>query len=93
MKITSKILNNINESEVDINLKGSMKIIKDNIKFLVDDEKEAIEGYNKFLKEIVSSVDEKTYEKIKKVIDHISDEEQDHIKELDSLFEELKSIL
>lgn len=89
MKISSKIINNINESEVDTNTSKAFNIITKGIKFLINDEKEAYKGYNQFLSDISENVSEEIYEKIKKVIIHISDEEQEHIKELEELYKML----
>lgn len=89
MKITSKILNNINESEVDTTTSKAFNIITKGIKFLINDEKEAYKGYNQFLSDISENVSEEIYEEVKKVIIHIADEEQEHIKELEKLYEML----
>ena len=91
MNITSIILNNINESEVDTNSSKALSVITKGIKFLINDEKEAYRGYNQFLSDISENVSEELYEKIKKIIIHISDEEQEHIKELEELYEELRN--
>lgn len=89
MKITNKILDNINESEIDNNSSNAFTIITKGIKFLIDDEKEAYQGYNQFLADISEKVSEELYEEIKKVVIHISDEEQEHIRELEELYKKL----
>lgn len=89
MKITNKILENIND--IDITTSNAFNIITKGIKFLIDDEKEAYQGYNQFLADVSEKVSEELYEEIKKVIVHISDEEQEHIRELEDLYKKLGS--
>lgn len=75
MKITNKILTKINESEDFDN----------QIQLLIDDELEAIDGYNKALTILVDTMTDSQYNKIKEVIFHIISEEKEHIQELTEL--------
>lgn len=65
--------------------------LTDGIKFLIDDEKEAIEGYNKFLSDFSSKVPNEVYDIIEKQLDEIKDDEMDHQKKLEKLFTALSS--
>lgn len=56
--------------------------IEDIIKFLIDDENKAIEGYNKARERVSSILSEDEVEKYSKLFDHIIGEEGEHIDEL-----------
>lgn len=92
MKITGKILNNINENiQMDDNASNILSIYEKGIKFLIDDEKEAYQGYNQFLADISEKISEELYEETRKVISHIIEEEQEHIRELETLYNKISS--
>lgn len=59
------------------------------IDLLVNDEKEAIEGYNKALKSIKETMTEEQYSEIENVLNHIIGEEEEHIKELNEIREKI----
>lgn len=56
---------------------------------LIEDEQEAIDGYNKALEVFKSKYDEETFGEIAKVINHIIAEEHEHIEELIELQENM----
>ena len=88
MKVTNKILENIN-NDVDTTSSSAFNTITKGIKFSINDEKEAYQGYNQFSADISEKVSEKTYNEINKIISHISYEEQEHIRELEALYKKL----
>lgn len=90
MKITNKIFDNINESDIDENSKSAINIFASGIKDLINDEKEAYSGYNKFLSDLSEKVTGEIYEDINEVITHIIEEEQEHIEELKKLYKALE---
>lgn len=62
------------------------KTVSDALNFLIDDEKEAIEGYNKELEKIKKFSD-KDVSKFIELFKHIIDEEKEHIEELTNAFD------
>ena len=73
-------LPNLNQDELDKKLEGysSTDTENDDVDFLINDEKEAINGYNRALEKISD-------EKIKKIYNFIINEEENHIKWLTSI--------
>ena len=66
------IITKLNEA---LNTESLLKVIQD----LIDDEYEAIDGYNKSINSYSS------YEDVVSVLTHIRDEEIEHVKELSEL--------
>ena len=67
------------------------KTLLDNIEFLIKDEHEAIDGYNK----VINFVETSSYEQkdvIIKQLEHIKEEEEEHIKELEELKKMVKNV-
>lgn len=78
------------QTGIENNLKESAEnedIICKKLKFLIDDESEAVQGYDKSILEINmdSSIPEDTRKNIEKCLTHIRDEEHEHIRELQEL--------
>lgn len=73
-------LPNLDQEELDKKLEGysSVDVEDSDVDFLINDEKEAINGYNRALEKI-------TDENIKKVYNFIISEEENHIKWLTSV--------
>lgn len=88
MKITSKILNKINES-VENASDTDYKEFNKQIDFLIKDEEEAIDGYTNALETLVPITTDYQYNKIAQTLTHIIDEEKEHIEELKTLQKEL----
>ena len=63
------------------------------INFLIDDENEAIKGYDEAIKSFDSftDIDNDIKEKIRQQLEHIREEEVEHIEELDSLLKIFES--
>ena len=79
MKITSKILNKINES-VENASDTDYKEFNKQIDFLIKDEEEAIDGYTNALETLVPITTDYQYNKIAQTLTHIIDEEKgEHI--------------
>lgn len=72
----SKILENAEHSD---------EHIQEIIKFLIDDENEAIRGYNESLGKLKLILSEPEYQNFEEVFHHIIAEEGEHIKELTDL--------
>lgn len=72
-------------SQIAINDEGNEKDWKSIIEDLIKDENEAIDGYNKAIKYLVNSRLENS--KVLDVLEHIKDEELEHIKELKEILE------
>ena len=88
MSLSGKILNNLNEA-VDEASKSDYKEFNNQISFLIDDEQEAIDGYEKALNILKDKMTDYQYIKISEVLNHIIDEEKEHIEELNKLRDEL----
>ena len=88
MNLSGKILNNLNEA-VDEASKSDYKEFNNQISFLIDDEQEAIDGYEKALNILKDKMTDYQYVKISEVLNHIIDEEKEHIEELNKLRDEL----
>lgn len=88
MKITSKILNKINESVENVS-DTDYKEFNKQINFLIKDEEEAINGYTNALETLVSITTDYQYNKIAQTLTHIINEEKEHIEELKTLQKEL----
>lgn len=88
MSLSGKILNNLNEA-VDEASKSDYKEFNNQISFLIDDEQEAIDGYEKALNILKDKMTDYQYVKISEVLNHIIDEEKEHIEELNKLRDEL----
>ena len=74
-------------NEFLMSLDGEMIKKEDDIKgaidFLIKDENEAIDGYDKAIKLVTNSdIDEETKKRILDVLEHIKQEEIEHIEEL-----------
>lgn len=80
--------NEINEAVEDAK-DSDYSNFNDQIDFLVNDEKEAIEGYNNALASIKETMTEEQYSEIEKVLSHIIGEEEEHIKELNEIREKI----
>lgn len=78
MKITRRVLDNLNESSLN-------EDINSNLDFLIKDEEEAIAGYNKVLNTLQPLVSNEQFRIIQETLTHIIDEEDEHIKELKQL--------
>lgn len=72
-------------SQIAINDAGNEKDWKSIIEDLIKDENEAIDGYNKAIKYLVNSKLENS--NVLNVLEHIKDEELEHIKELKEILE------
>lgn len=72
-------------SQIAINDEGNEKDWKLIIEDLIKDENEAIDGYNKAIKYLVNSKLENS--KVLNVLEHIKEEELEHIKELKEILE------
>lgn len=88
MSLSGKILNNLNEA-IDEASKSDYKEFNNQISFLIDDEQEAIDGYEKALNILKDKMTDYQYVKISEVLNHIIDEEKEHIEELNKLRDEL----
>ncbi len=72
-------------SQIAINDEENKKDWKSIIEDLIKDENEAIDGYNKAIKYLVNSRLENN--KVLNVLEHIKEEELEHIKELKEILE------
>ena len=88
MSLSGKILNNLNEA-VDEASKSDYKEFNNQISFLIDDEQEAIDGYEKALNILKDKMTDSQSVKISEVSNHIIGEEKEHIEELNKLRDEL----
>lgn len=88
MNLSGKILNNLNEA-VDEASKSDYKEFNNQISFLIDDEQEAIDGYEKALNILKDKMTDYQYVKISEVLNHIIGEEKEHIEELNKLRDDL----
>ena len=77
-------INNSDESESEID---PISTVADAVDFLVKDEEEAIAGYEK-VEDAVKDFDAENKEEILDTIDHIKEEEEEHIEELEALVDE-----
>ena len=84
MKISNKIINKINEA-VEGPQESDYKSFNKQIALLIEDEKEAIEGYEKALDILTNKMTNSQYNEIRRALDHIIQEEKEHIEELESL--------
>jgi len=84
MKISGKIIDKINEAVNDVQ-ESDYKAFNKQIALLIADEKEAIEGYEKALEILTGRMTNAQYNEIKRELDHIIQEEREHIEELESL--------
>ena len=89
MKITNKILHNLKES-VDSAADADYADFNEQIDFLVNDEKEAINGYRKALDLLNNRMTNNQNNEIRKVLTHIIEEEEEHIVELNALRDKIE---
>ena len=68
-------------SSIAVEEKGNVGDFKSIIEVLIDDENEAIDGYDKAIKFIVNSNEEDKDKKLK-ILEEIKNDELDHIKKL-----------
>lgn len=85
MKITGKIMDKLHESAVKDAQESNYPNFDSQMNFLVEDEEEAIAGYNNALTAIKGTMTEEQYTEIEKVLNHIIEEEKEHIKEINEL--------
>ena len=72
-------------SQIAVDDEGNEKVWKSIIEDLIKDENEAIDGYDKAIKYLVNSKLENS--KVLDVLEHIKEEELEHIKELKEILE------
>lgn len=85
MKITGKIMDKLHESAVKDVQESNYPAFNDQMNFLIEDEEEAIQGYTNALSNLKGSMTEEQYSEIEKVLNHIIEEEKEHIKEINEL--------
>ena len=85
MKITGKIMDKLHESAVKDAQESNYPAFNDQMNFLIEDEEEAIQGYTNALSNLKGSMTEEQYSEIEKVLNHIIEEEKEHIKEINEL--------
>lgn len=85
MKISSGILNKINEAE-EVNYNEFNK----QIALLIADEEEAIDGYNKAIEILKDKMTNEQFDEIYRTLNHIIDEEKEHIEELNKLKQDVE---
>lgn len=84
MKNTMNLIKTLNES-VDEALQADYEEFKKQIKFLIEDEKEAIEGYQNAIKVLEDKMTDYQNNEIYATLSHIIGEEEEHIEELEKL--------
>lgn len=85
MKITGKIMDKLHESAVKDVQESNYPAFNDQMNFLIEDEEETIQGYTNALSNLKGSMTEEQYSEIEKVLNHIIEEEKEHIKEINEL--------
>lgn len=85
MKITGKIMDKLYESAIKDAQESNYPAFNDQMNFLIEDEEEAIQGYTNALSNLKGSMTEEQYSEIEKVLNHIIEEEKEHIKEINEL--------
>lgn len=88
MKITNKILHKINE-EVEDASQVDYDEFNNQINLLIEDEVEAVSGYENALKVLLPKVTDYQYNEISSKFNHIIQEEKEHIMELKKLQSDL----
>lgn len=87
-KLYESINDELQEPEVEEN-EITFVSIEDAIHYLIDDENEAIEGYNKVLEQLDElNITDDEKEKFREQLNHILEEEREHIHELKVLIGE-----
>ena len=89
MNISKNIILGINES-IEDNSKVDYKEFNKQIAFLIEDEKEAIDGYENALKVLQNKMTSEQNKEIREVLYHIILEEKEHIEELKKLKSDLE---
>ena len=89
MNITKNIILSINEA-IEDNSKVDYKEFNKQIAFLIEDEKEAIDGYENALKVLQNKMTSEQNKEIREVLYHIILEEKEHIEELKKLKSDLE---
>ena len=89
MNVSKNIISNINEAVEDAS-KVDYKEFNKQIAFLIDDEEEAIEGYENALKVLQNKMTSDQNKEIREVLYHIILEEKEHIEELKKLKSDLE---
>lgn len=89
MNISKNIISNIKEA-VEDNSKVDYKEFNKQIAFLIEDEKEAIDGYENALKVLQNKMTSEQNKEIREVLYHIILEEKEHIEELKKLKSDLE---
>ena len=82
--VNNELKKPVNESTVSDEDKSNDSFIKD-IDFLIDDEHEAIDGYESKGKDLKDKLDEESYKKVEETFNHIINEEKEHIEMLTKL--------
>lgn len=89
MDISKNIILSINEA-IEDNSKVDYKEFNKQIAFLIEDEKEAIDGYENALKVLQNKMTSEQNKEIREVLYHIILEEKEHIEELKKLKSDLE---
>ena len=89
MNISKNIISNIKEA-VEDNSKVDYKEFNKQIAFLIEDEKEDIDGYENALKVLQNKMTPEQNKEIREVLYHIILEEKEHIEELKKLKSDLE---
>ena len=89
MNISKNIILGINEA-IEDNSKVDYKEFNKQIAFLIEDEKEAIDGYENALKVLQNKMTPEQNKEIREVLYHIILEEKEHIEELKKLKSDLE---
>lgn len=89
MNISKNIILSINEA-IEDNSKVDYKEFNKQIAFLIEDEKEAIDGYENALKVLQNKMTSEQNKEIREVLYHIILEEKEHIEELKKLKSDLE---
>lgn len=88
MKISNKIIHKINETVEDASL-SDYDIFNNQIASLIKDEEEAIASYKESIDILGKVMTDYQYIEITRTMTHIIDEEEEHIKELKKLKDDL----
>lgn len=88
MNISKKLLESLNEF-VEKATDSNYEEFRHQIKFLIDDEVEAIEGYENAMNILKDVMTESQNDEIVKIMEHIIEEEKEHIEELIKLQSDL----